>query len=344
MGALNTVLIGFGRIAQANAADTSMARKMRFSTHAQVLKEHRDFSWRAVVDPRTEAIEAARDLWGVPWTVPTLSELPDRNTYEIAVIATPPRDRLAILDQLPALKGVLVEKPLGETEEDSRAFVEECERRDISLQVNFLRRADSQTRELACGGMALAIGEVQAATGVYCHGLLNNGIHVIDLARMLLGEVVTVQAVPGIAGYHESPLENDLSIPFTLVFESGVALQMQPLKLECYRENGLEIWGENGKLSYLNSGFTISVFNTRKNSLVTGEQELNFDEPQELTSTMGMAFFEMYTSLAASVVRHLPLFSPGSSALKTMEIADCILRSHTKGGAPVSLAPQGARA
>lgn len=343
MSALNTVLIGFGRIAQANASDASMARKMRFSTHAQVLKEHSDFNWRAVVDPRSEALEIARDLWGVAWTASTLAELPDRHAYEVAVIATPPRDRLAILEQLPGLKGVLVEKPLGENEEDARAFLDECERRDIKLQVNFLRRADSQTRELACGGMALAIGDVQAATGVYCHGLLNNGIHVIDLARMLLGEVASVQAVSGVAGFQESPLKTDLNIPFTLVFESGVTLQMQPLKLECYRENGLEIWGENAKLSYLNSGFTISVFHTRQNSLVTGEKELDLDESEELTSTMGMAFFEMYTSLASGVVRHLPLCSPGASALKTMTVAQCVLRSHAKGGALISLAPEGAR-
>lgn len=317
---------------------------MRFSTHAQVLKEHSDFEWKAVVDPSPDAIAVAREIWGVPWTAPTLAELPDRHTYEVAVIATPPRDRLSILQQLPALKGVLVEKPLGENEEDSRAFVEECARRDIRLQVNFLRRADSQTRELACGSLALSIGSVQAATGIYCHGLLNNGIHVIDLARMLLGEVIAVQAAPGVPGFRESPLENDLNIPFTLVFESGVVMQMQPVRLENYRENGLDIWGEKGKLSYMNSGFTISVFGTRDNSLVTGERELDLDEPQQLTSTIGQAFFEMYTSLAAAIVRHLPLCSPGSSALKTTEVANCVLRSHAQGGAVISLARAEARA
>lgn len=337
MAQLRTVLVGFGRIAQANAFDQHMSQRMRLSTHAQALTEHPDFRWHAVVDSRPEALQAARDTWSVPWTAETISELPDRDTYEIAVIATPPSQRLEILQQLPALKGILVEKPLGVSEVYARAFVDECARRKIALQVNFLRRADMLTRELACGLLELTIGKVQAAFGVYCHGLLNNGIHVIDLARMLLGEAVSVQAVVGGIQDTDSPIDDDLNVSFNVVFESGVTLSVQPVKLEQYRENGLEIWGENGRLSYLNSGFTVFSNDTNENSLMSGERELNLSQMKDMDATLGEAFFEMYSNLSAAVVRNMPLYSSGGNALKTMEVAYAVRRSLENGGMPVAI-------
>lgn len=66
-------IVGFGKMAQGYAEDPAMARHFPYATHAQVLRDHPGFDWRAVVDPSVDALAAARDGWNVPHvgTTPT---------------------------------------------------------------------------------------------------------------------------------------------------------------------------------------------------------------------------------------------------------------------------------
>ena len=73
--------------------------------------------------------------------------------------------------------------------------------RNLLVQVNLLRRADECFRELAAGRMVELIGRLQAAQGLYGNGLINNGTHMVDLVRMLFGEVEEAKAVNATAGF-----------------------------------------------------------------------------------------------------------------------------------------------
>src|SRR3989338_8091634 len=156
-----TALIGFGRIAAGYDDDPSIARWYSYSTHAQVLRDHPAFEWVAVVDPSAEARAAATSRWGVPVAVPSLDKLPNAASIEIAVIATPPEARAGLLDQLPSLRAVLVEKPLGVDLTAATLFVDECNKRGIVGAVNFPRRYDSELVRLAVGGLLQSIGKPQ---------------------------------------------------------------------------------------------------------------------------------------------------------------------------------------
>ena len=185
MTRLTVCIAGFGKIAAGYAADPVMARHYRYTTHSQVLLAHPRFDWIAAVDPTPDARAAAARLKDVE-TAATGADLKMGRDADILVLATPPGPaRLELLAAFPKLKAVLVEKPLGRTLDEARAFLDACAARNILVQVALWRRADPAFRALAEGDLAKRIGALQTGHAVYGNGLHNNGVHMVDVIRML---------------------------------------------------------------------------------------------------------------------------------------------------------------
>lgn len=329
---LKTALIGFGRIGQANAQDTVMGRALKYASHAQVLAEHPDFDWFAVVDRSATARQIAQEEWEISDTAESANELGARNDIEVAVIATPPDKRMDIIEAFPNLKAVLVEKPLGLDLESASRFVELCSKRRILVQVDLLRRADIFTRRLVDGHLEELVGSPQAVFGIYGNGLLNNGTHMVDLIRMLFGEIASVQVIGKPMFEVESPFPQDCNDAFCLLTERGVNVVMQSVKFEHYRENGIDIWGTSGRFSYMHGGLTLLSYPRAASRMVSGEQEIVVDKAQHHESTLGTALYEMYSNLAAAINSEEELLSSGESALKTASVIAVIQESARSGG------------
>lgn len=325
-----TALIGFGRIAAGYADDPSTARCHAYATHAQVLRDHPEFNWVAVVDPSAEARAAASSRWGVPVTAPSLDELQDAAAIEVAVIATPPEARAGLLDRLPSLRAVLVEKPLGVDLAAANAFVEECNRRGIAGAVNFPRRYDPELIHLASGGLAKSIGQPQAIFGTYGNGLRNNGSHLIDLASMLLGPTVGAHVVSGGRCFAEGPIAEDLNFPFDLIFQKGLVAAIQPLAFSAYREVSLDIWGEKGRMQFLHEGLTLLTTPVADNRQLTGARELLHEASVQSLSGLGKALYLAYDNLAAALRGDATLLCPLENGLSTMRVIEGLMASRKK--------------
>ena len=325
---LRTAVIGFGRVGSGYAEDQAMARYYKYATHAQVLADHPLYEWLAVIDPAAAARQDASTNWKVRHTAARLSDIGAlANDIEVAIVATPPETRLDFLDQLPALRAVLVEKPLGRTLADGDAFARYCRERGILVQVNLWRRADQTLRHLADGELRTLIGAAVCGFGVYGNGLLNNGLHMVDLVRMLLGEVTSVMALSPDQILAGSPIADDINVSFALELVGGTVLTLSPLPFTNYRENGLDLWGAEGRLSIYNEGLTISYFQRRDNRAMTGEREVAADKPAYLESTVGTAFYHMYSNLAAAIAGEAQLWSPAESALRSSAVVEAIRQS-----------------
>jgi predicted dehydrogenase len=322
-----TAIIGFGKIGAGYADDLVMAPYYPFATHAQVLAVHPAFAWGAAVDPSPEARALARGRWRVAHAVPNVSELLRVYEPEVAVLATPPDTRLALVEQMPHLRAVLVEKPLGSTLTEADAFLACCKARGILVQVNLWRRADETFRGLAAGGLNDLIGPPQAIFGVYGNGLINNGTHMLDFVRMLLGEAVAAQAMPGARATLAGPIPGDVDVPFMIRLSAGPMAALQPVRFAHYRENSLDIWGERGRLTMMQEGLSVTSFPQRPNRAMQGEREVASDQPQPLPSTVGRAFYRMYDNLAAALESGCSLWSPGESALQTARLIQAIVDS-----------------
>ena len=334
-----TVIIGFGKIAEGYAEDPVMARYFSFATHAQVLAAHPLFEWKAVVDPSERALERASTQWQIPYVAKTVEELVHGYDYqpEVAVIATPPQGRLGIIGRFPTLRAVLVEKPLGVTLAEGQAFIKECKECGLLVQVNLWRRADETFRKLTAGRLVELIGEPQAAFGVYGNGLLNNGTHIVDFVRMLLGEIDVVQAIAGVSPYPAGPIPGDVGVPFSLRIEGNVVVTMQPIQFEHYREVSLDIWGQRARLAIMNEGLGTFVYPRCENRALQGEWEICHEQPQVLEPTVGRALYHLYDNLAAALHEGALLWSSGESALQTAEVIQAIQDSAQNNCMPVEV-------
>ena len=337
MSGSRTVLVGFGKVAAGYAEDAHTARYYPYATHAQVLSRHPDFSWDAVVDTSDEALEAARTRWKIPLAVHSVGEIAQQYEPEVAVIATPPESRLSIIDELPTVRAVLVEKPLGSTMLEAMAFLDHCKRRGLLVQVNIWRRADETMRSLASGRLEQLVGRPQAGFGLYGDGLRNNGTHLIDLVRMLFGEIEAVQAVGRVTPYPAGPIAGDSNVSFTLSISGGATASILPLRYEHYREGYLDIWGEKGRLAIMQEGLAMSVYPTREHRALLGEREVASDQPEQLEPSIGEALYRVYSNLVAAMRGEDELWSTGENAAETARVIEAVMDSARSGGSSIEL-------
>jgi len=336
MTAASTVLVGFGKIGAGYAADRKMAAYFDYASHAQVLRDHPAFDWTAVVDPSETARNAA-SAWNVPVVVPRIEDLPSGFRPEVAVLATGPDVRDAALARFDGLKLTVVEKPLGTDIAGAERLVADCDARQVGMQVNLFRRAEAATRALAEGGLAERIGAPQAIFGVYGNGLRNNAVHMIDLIRMLAGEVREARALSSPVPAETSPVTGDIAVPFALTLESGVIAVLQPLDFGHYREVGLDIWGTEGRLEILQEGLLMRASPRATHRALDEGHEVASDAAEDIPGAYGRALYALYDNAADWLAGNAPLVSPGTNALTDEHILDAITRSAATGGAAVSI-------
>jgi len=332
-GGLRTVVVGFGQIAAGLGRDARMAKHFTYATHAQVLKDHPAFDWMGVVDPSEETQRTAREEWQVPHVGADLSVVAEQVKPEVAIIAAPPgRARADTVQQLPDLKAVLVEKPLGVGGHEGEAFVNFCRKRNVKVMVNYWRRGDQLYRELAAGGLSERVGKPQAVFATYGNGLFNNGSHLVDFVQMLLGPVATVQALDQPRQTENTPLAEDWRATFALTLANGVMVMAQPLDFHFYREVGLDIWGEHGRLALYQESLGIFHYPLADNRGLENAMEIASDRPTVLKPTVGRALYNIYDNLADVIAGKAEPWTSGDQALFTEQILSAVLASAAEGG------------
>jgi predicted dehydrogenase len=120
------------------------------------LRDHPAFDFCAVVDSAPAALKQAQSDYPEIATASSCAELTNVNDIQVLVLATPPDNRLSDIKVFNNLQAVIVEKPLGIDLKSSQEFLSYCQKRNIKVQVNLLRRADSLTSELAAGTLTAA--------------------------------------------------------------------------------------------------------------------------------------------------------------------------------------------
>ena len=320
-----SALIGFGKIAAGYSADPRQLASYRYSTHVQVLKDHPAFDLQLVVDPAESARFNAKDVWQVPVTVAHIRDYHGANEIEIAIVATPPEARLELLESMPNLRAILLEKPLGVDLIEARKFLDACNSRNIKVAVNLPRRYDSTMKAFAEGGLTSRWGLPQAVFGVYGNGLRNNGTHLIDLIRMLFGEVKGLSVPSHALRFSESPLNFDCNIPFSLVMESGLCVLAQPLSFQHYREVGLDIWCKQGRVQLLNETLTCHFSPRSDSRQLTGSFEIAHELQECFQMALSTAMYAAYDNLNRVLTVDEPLECSGEEAYRTMEVIEALM-------------------
>ena len=97
---LKTLLIGFGNVAEKIGNDKLMGKFIKYQSHSQVLNEHPNYLWDAVIEKDKLRREVAKKKWKIPIVVSTPEKLPQDYTPDVVVLTTPPESRLNILENI----------------------------------------------------------------------------------------------------------------------------------------------------------------------------------------------------------------------------------------------------
>ncbi len=293
---LKTILIGFGNIAANYADDIFMQKWFKYSTHLQVLRDHPEFYLKAIVDENNFALNKAKSLGNIPEVKQNIDELDDPEEFEVAILAIPPEDRLKIMNKLPKIKAIIFEKPLANNISDAQDIIDLCQKKRIIAEVNFPRRFDEKVLANK-NKLQNDLGQLQSAFGIYGNGLNNNGSHLLDLTRMLIGDCIWAQSLANGLSDDVSPIKNDFNIPFALGFKNGVKLFVQFVKFENYREVYLDLWGTKGRLSFLQEGLVSAYSSLKRHRFSEYDNELENDNRLISLMDQSNAMYNLYDFL-----------------------------------------------
>jgi predicted dehydrogenase len=203
-------VIGCGRIGAAFASTDGAVL-----THAAAYAASPLTELVGVCDTNPDAATEAARRWGVAECYTDVRDLLASAQPALVSICTPDPTHSEIGEQVvafPSVRGVLMEKPLAMTVAEAERLVARARDGAISLAVNYSRRWADGIRQ--AGGVIRQgrLGTVQSVTGYYANGWLHNGTHWIDLARMLVGEVVSARALrsPTRESQADCPLDTEL--------------------------------------------------------------------------------------------------------------------------------------
>ncbi len=289
---MRTVIVGFGRIANTIRFDKKISRRFGYSSHAEVLSVHPGYDWRGVVDPSKEACLAASMDWNIEHVSMDLSHVVSQVGPEFAVLAIPPGARYEVVTQMPGLRALLIEKPMGR---EGRELLDYCASRNIRVYVNYWRRAVPDLQRLATGKLAQLIGKPQAVFALYGNGLYNNGSHLVDFIQMLFGEIRGVTTLSkervGVVGC--SGADRDLHASFSLDM-GDFNVMAHAIDYNCYREFSLDIWGTEGRVFFCNETLSQMHYRPWDHRAMENQKEINCGHPAIVPINVERAFYNIY--------------------------------------------------
>ena len=196
---------------------------------------------------------------------------------DIVIVATT-HDQLAAVAEAAAAAGkhVLIEKPGARRAAELELTLREAQRTGVAIRVGFNHRYHRALQEARRIFLSGALGEMMFVRGRYGHGgrvgyerewradpqasgggeLLDQGVHLIDLARWFLGDFERVQGHIG-TYFWDMPVEDNAFLILTT--GTGKAAFLHATWTEWKNLFSLEIYGRQGKLEISGLGGSYGV-------------------------------------------------------------------------------------
>lgn len=196
---------------------------------------------------------------------------------DIVIVATT-HNQLAVVAEAAAAAGkhVLIEKPGARRASELEPALRESLRTGVAVRVGFNHRYHRALQEARRIFLSGALGEMMFVRGRYGHGgrvgydrewradpeasgggeLLDQGVHLIDLARWFLGDFERVQGHIG-TYFWNMPVEDNAFLILTT--PAGKAAFLHATWTEWKNLFSLEIYGQHGKLEISGLGGSYGV-------------------------------------------------------------------------------------
>lgn len=199
------------------------------------------------------------------------------NEHEIDVVSicTPPELHLNQIEKIlevKTLKVIFCEKPLVKNILEYKNLKEVLKNKNCILIPNISRRFNVALCKVKDQIEIGTIGEIKKIHVKYTRGIHNTGAHLFDLLSWWVGKITKVQTILKV--YTTSELENENSYSFNFFIENKILGYAEAFDDREYYYFEIDFYGSNGKISFQNSGDSISVYNVGEHSMFPEHYEL----------------------------------------------------------------------
>jgi predicted dehydrogenase len=248
-------------------------------------------------------------------------------SVDVASVCAPSEDHGPLLRQLLGIpvKLVFCEKPLTRDLGEGRAVAIEYERAGRLLAVNYTRRWNPSLARLRSEIVEERWGQLITAAGFYTKGVLNNGSHLIDLLRFLVGDLGVVTATARRADWsREEP-----TVDAVLRTADGAPVHLMGGDARAFHMFELTLVFERGVIALENGGRVLRVRRPAMSNRSPGQIELGVPSTSE--TEWGEQFLHALDNIHDALTQGVPLASSAKEALAAQAI--CAELAHCAGSA-----------
>jgi predicted dehydrogenase len=310
------IIIGAGKI----AAGFDAPGDKKILTHAHALKKHPEVELVGFFDIDGKAATRAAKKWSCQ-SFSSFEEAMKTHS-DIVAICVPSEHHYSILYKLLEFKPKLVicEKPLTVDLASGEKAAIFYKKAGIPILVNYFRRFDSVVRRVKQEIDSGRYGKVLAAYGIYNKGILNNGSHLIDLARFLFGDAKRARSHYQINDYSKK----DKSVAGFLEFERCPQFHLITGDSRLYKIWELNILLEKGSLNFVESGMILEKRTVKEDKIYSGYKILS--KAGILKTEFDKAMLEMVGNAVDHLSGSAPLLCDAEDALKDQGICSDLIK------------------
>ena len=152
-------------------------------------------------------------------------------------------------------KLLFCEKPVTSDLRSTRDLINRYAKKNIPLVVNYTRRWDPEVRSLRREFASLKWGKVFSVSGLYNKGILNNGSHMLDLIRFLLGDLILLSIGRAVYDFWK----DDPSVPALLETKKGVPITLNIADAKYYSIFEIQFVTEFGVVRIEDGGLSWTI-------------------------------------------------------------------------------------
>ncbi|MBW3073589.1 hypothetical protein CU313_06865 [Prochlorococcus marinus str. MU1404] len=251
MRKFSVLILGCGNIA--SRFDKEIKKGFKPKTHGGAFFEHPGFSIKACMDIDKEKKLDFMKKFNVKKGFCNLKELSTyQEEFDVISICSPTSEHFDCINTALKLKPKIIfcEKPISENVAKSKIIVELCKNAKINLVINLSRRFDKKISLLKKQINQKTRGDLLSIVGFYNKGILNNGIHIIDLFRYLLGEI----KIKSVGNFFIDFKKDDPTIPLWMTNRNNIPIFIGCNKAEDYSFFEMQFIFSRGVLNIENGG------------------------------------------------------------------------------------------
>jgi predicted dehydrogenase len=290
-------------------------------THAGAYKRDERFVLAACVEPNEKRRSEFMTNWGVLKGFSSIEQVLKKNSlFDVISICSPTECHAHDLDMVLKLKPKMIfcEKPVTTSAAETKRLVEECAKLKIPLAVNYTRRWDAEILKLQADMQMGHWGRLRSVVGYYNKGILNNGSHMLDLLRLLVGPMDVMKVGKPIHDF----FSNDPTIPVSLEGPQGVPVNLVCGHAEDYAVFELQLVFSLGVLTMEEGGMFWRERRAVDSEIFTGYRKL--EEGVRRAGGYSRAMIQAIDNIYRTIYQGDPVSSTGESALATQRVCEQI--------------------